>query len=82
MEYSKIDWDADFVWTTVVVTSEDSPVNAVLFNRLMPELRAQVLSYLSWTDEMSAFEHTWGLVHPWHELGVLYGVKPGDPGWL
>lgn len=81
MEYSRIDFESDFSWNVVVCSSEDAPVNPVLFNRLCPELRKLIVINLSWADEMFVFEMPWGYIHPWSELTRRYGVKCTDAGW-
>ena len=77
MQFTRIDWEHDFVWESVVVQSSDYPVNALLFNAMIPELRKHVLSFLSWMDEMRVFEQCAALLHPWSELALRYGV-PGQ----
>jgi len=75
MEYSMIDWYDDYAWTTVVESSSEYPVEPVLFNRMPAELRAGVLSYLTWVEEMQVFYDYPILKHPFNELQALYPVK-------
>jgi hypothetical protein len=81
MEYSKIDWTRDFAWETVVASSNDYPVNPVLWNRLMPELRRDILAYMSWSEEMAVFETCPLMVHPWAELIKRYGLPRKQVSW-
>lgn len=80
MQYTRIDWEHDFVWESIVVQSTDYPVNALLFNAMIPELRKKILSYLDWMDEMRVFEQCPALLHPWGELAARYGVR--DQSWV
>lgn len=72
MQYSRIGWDEDFVWETVMVSSLDYPVDCLLFNQLPAEMRGLICEYLSWTEEMAVFDMFPGLLHPWVELNKLY----------
>jgi len=81
MEYSEIDWERDFCWETVVVTSDWLPFSSVRLNALPVEIRVAVWSFLNWDEEMEVLHRFPVYIHPSCEMSIRY-PKKDNIGWI